>query len=76
MPILPTKHTTVARSLLGVGAVLLLNLGAPSSVSALWEAMRDHPSVGSYTRFLLGLEVLYLLGAIDLSEGQLRRVSR
>ena len=73
VPILPTKHTPVSRSLLGVGAVLLRLLREPATVSRLWEAARDEPAVGSYQRFLLGLDLLFLLGAVELRAGRLRR---
>ena len=71
--VMPTKHTTVARSILGVGATLLAMLDAPRTVSALWDQAKRNPAIGSYVRFLLGLDLLFILGAVELRGGRVRR---
>jgi len=71
--ILPTKHVSFSHSLLGVGAVLLKELSHPLTVTALWDKVRSITGVGSYQRFILTLDMLYLLGAIELQAGLLRR---
>jgi hypothetical protein len=74
--ILPTKHTSTKQSLLGVGAELLAALSRPRTVSSLWDDMRVSPTVGTFERFTLALDLLYACGAIALSEGLLRRIER
>jgi hypothetical protein len=74
--ILPTKHLRTEQSLLGVGALLLARLRRPKTVSALWEAVKTEPSVGSYPRFILALDLLYSLEAIELRKGSLTRRTR
>jgi hypothetical protein len=71
--ILPTKHIALRRSMLGVGAALLSHLGKPRTVSSLWNELREHPDVVSYDRFVLALDLLYSVGAIELVDGVLRR---
>ena len=71
--ILPTKHVSFSYSLLGVGAVLLKELSHPLTLTALWDKVRSCKGVGSYQRFILALDMLYLLGAIELQAGLLRR---
>lgn len=71
--ILPTKHLRTEQSLLGVGALLLARLRRPKTVSALWESVKAEPSVGSYPRFILALDLLYALDAIELRKGSLAR---
>ena len=73
--ILPTKHIPAGESLLGIGAILLVRLAKPHSVSALWDAVRDVPEVGTFQRFVLAADLLFLLGAIELERGTLRRTS-
>jgi hypothetical protein len=73
---MPTKHTTVARSMLGVGAALLRILDRPLTVSGLWDAAKSVPAIGSYQRFLLGLDLLYVLGAVELRGGRMRRAGQ
>lgn len=71
--ILPDKHVPPSDSLLGVGAVVLGRLGEPKSVTALWEVIKADPHVATFERFTLTLDLLYLLGAIDMRDGQLAK---
>ena len=75
--ILPSKHLAQHRALLTVGAEVLRQLSRPMTVSALWEEM---PGLGSgqqgrmrYDGFVLALDLLFLLGAIELREGLVSR---
>ena len=79
--ILPSKHISQERALLSVGARILLCLPRPKTVSALWEEMRppaaskgDVPLL-HYDGFVLALDLLFLMGTIDLRGGLLRRRS-
>lgn len=78
--ILPTKHLSQDRSLLNVGARVLRHLKQPKSVSALWEELprfgKAEKSQGSelaYDDFVLTLDLLFLIGAIEMVKGQLTR---
>lgn len=71
--ILPTKHISTGHSLLGVGAVVLKHLKHEQTVTRLWDHVRDCPEVVSFQRFTLALDLLYLLGAVELDNGLLRR---
>jgi hypothetical protein len=70
--ILPTKHLTPAESLLGVSARLLERLEEPRTVNQLWDSCRGDRRVGTFDRFVLGLDLLFVLGAIDVSAGTIR----
>lgn len=71
--ILPTKHIDLRKSLLWVGALVLERLEKPRSISALWEEVRFLPEVRTFERFSLVLDFLYTIGAVQFSEGLLRR---
>jgi hypothetical protein len=71
--ILPTKHIPSTKSLLGVASALLLPMSHPPTVTDLWDRVRADPDVGSFERFVLALDLLYLLGVIELVDGRLRR---
>ncbi len=78
--ILPSKHLSQDRALLTVGARILQNLQQPKTVSALWEEIpRKRETAGnatlplSYDSFILALDLLFLIGAIELREGLLSR---
>jgi hypothetical protein len=77
--ILPTKHLAQDRALLTVGARILPSLEHPITVSALWEQLsRDStspitPNSLRYDAFVLALDLLFLMGTIQLSDGLLKR---
>ena len=43
MTLLPNKHIPTSRSLVGIGALILGCLDAPSTVSGLWEQISPNP---------------------------------
>ncbi|WP_445251002.1 MULTISPECIES: ABC-three component system middle component 6 [unclassified Microcoleus] len=71
--ILPTKHISTRYSLLGVGATILEHLPYPRTVSSLWSAVSTIPEVATFERFVLTLDILYAIGAIEMDAGILRR---
>jgi hypothetical protein len=74
--ILPTKHITTHRSLLGSGATILRKLDRPRTISSLWEEVRRESNVGSYHRYIFALDLLYILGAVEMQNGLVRRLSK
>ncbi|HEX3529012.1 MAG TPA: ABC-three component system middle component 6 [Thermoanaerobaculia bacterium] len=80
--ILPSKHLPQDRALLTVGAHVLLRLSRPKTVSAVWEEVwreggtnRDALPRLTYDWFVLALDLLFAVGAIELKEGLLARRS-
>ena len=73
MTLLPNKHIPASRSLVGVGALILKRLAAPSTVSGLWEKVKIKPEIGSFHNFVLALNFLYAIGAIEFERGFLSR---
>ena len=79
--ILPNKHTPTDRALLGVGGEILTALATPKTVSALWDDVRTltaqdtRTAVVDYKWFILAVDLLYMLGAVELANGVLRRRS-
>lgn len=67
--ILPTKHVSLDRSLLGAGAFLLEHIDVPSTTTALWERAKEATGIESYERFVLTLDFLFAVGAIDMVDG-------
>ncbi len=77
--ILPTKHLSQNRALLGVGAEILHFLSEPKTVSRLWDELKlNRGAVDScsltYDWFVLALDFLFTLNAIELEKGLIRRV--
>jgi hypothetical protein len=78
--ILPSKHLSQDRALLTVGARLLALLSRPMTVSALWEEISRTGSAWKgakpalrYDAYVLTLDLLFLIGAIELQHGLLSR---
>lgn len=78
--ILPSKHLPQDRALLTVGARILHYLSFPMPISSLWEELRGRNEKSSkvtpvihYESFVLALDLLFLMGVIDIQEGLLTR---
>lgn len=78
--ILPTKHLSQDRALLTVGARLLARLTQPKTVSSLWEEIsrstipeESKKSALRYDAYVLTLDLLFLMGAIEFQDGLLSR---
>lgn len=79
--ILPTKHLSEDKALLTIGGEVLRLLDEPKTVSRIWDELRKPsrsvklPAI-TYDWFVLSLDLLYTLNAIDLERGRLRKVVR
>lgn len=73
--ILPNKFLEEKDSLLYVGALLLDKLDVPYSVSELWNQVNDNKSVNNYERFIITLDMLYVLNLIELKNDKIRRIN-
>ena len=72
--ILPNKHLSGGESLIGVGALLLMQLAKPMTVSGLWSKVKERPEVGSFERFTLTLDFLFMVGAVGFEDDFLRKL--
>jgi hypothetical protein len=73
--ILPDKHLSLQDSLLGTGAEILQMLDLPQSVPRLWENAKKSGEIGSFEKFSLGLTFLFVIEAIEIHSGLIRRTS-
>mgnify|MGYP001068229052 CR=1 FL=1 len=71
--ILPSKHLPADKSLLASGGVLLRHVIRPTTVSSLWDRVKEIPEISSFNRFVLALDLLYLVGAVTMEDGLIRR---
>ena len=80
--ILPTKRLGPERAILTVGAEVLRLLNEPKTVSRLWDELKRVMDERSSTRkvnydwFVLTLDFLYMLGAIEMDQGRIRRTKQ
>lgn len=71
--ILPTKHIPESKSLLVFGAKILSKLRQPRTFNDLWSNLNDNDPTFNYSHFVLALDFLFVIGAIDYSRGRVIR---
>lgn len=71
--ILPDKNIKLEYSLLNCGALLLGEISEPQTISSLWDKAKKHQALANYEKFLLTLDYLYLISAIDMKNGLIVR---
>ena len=72
--ILPTKHIPAEQSFIGLGATLLEYIEQPKTISGLWDQVRDVPAVGTFERFVIAMDMLFILGLINFKSGKVQKV--
>lgn len=71
--IIPSKYLREDETLLGVGAALLKSLNTQKDLSSLWEELKDNSAIGTFERFVLALDLLFLLGLIEAHDNEIVR---
>ena len=74
--ILPSKHISQDQALIGIGAILLKKINRPQTITNLWEIIREEKTIGTFERFVLALDMLYIAGAIVLRDGLIVKVKK
>lgn len=72
--IMPNKYLKEEDSLLGASAVIFENLSKQQSISELWDKVREDDSVYNFERFILSLDLLYMLNLVELNNNEIMRV--
>ena len=74
--IMPGKHVDISESLIGLGGLVLSLIDTPKTLDEIWEDfngkyIKTKKVNKKYTidKFILSLDLLYILGAVDISEG-------
>lgn len=74
--ILPNKFIQEDDALIGVGATLLQYISPSTSLSELWENVKGLSNIGNFERFILGLDLLFIFGLINLRDNQIVRIAQ
>lgn len=75
--ILPSKYTPLADSLLGQGAEIIAQRRSPeSTVSETWVQFAARYPDAPFDRFIEALTLLFILGAVDFSDGTLHWIRK
>jgi hypothetical protein len=76
MNILPTKHIEEKDTLLYSGALILKELSKPQTVSELWYKTKKSDSIDTFERFVATLDMLYIIGLVELEANKITKVIR
>ena len=72
--ILPSKHIKLSESFIGISGFLLKLLKEPMTIDDLWTKFQKvnntplYPAYHSFDNVVLGLNLLFSIGAIDIDE--------
>ena len=58
-------------TLIGVGSVLLKHLSEEKTLSVLWEDVKNVSAVSNYGRFVQGLDLLFVLGLVEVRDNKI-----
>ncbi len=67
--ILPDKNLSLKSSLLGAGYFIIRELSRPQPVATLWERSRKYKGINNFEKFVLVLDLLYLVGIVSIEKG-------
>jgi hypothetical protein len=76
--ILPTKGIAPPQALISLGADILRLLSETKTVSRLWDDFKrqgEHTVAVTFDWFVLSLDLLFVLGAVDFDRGRVRRAT-
>jgi hypothetical protein len=77
--ILPTKHTTIEQSLIGFGGYILKIVDEYNTIDLLWQKYQTdfrsqvYPVKHTFDNLILTLTFLYIIGAINETQGELKK---
>lgn len=74
--ILPSKHLASERSLIGIGAHILPHANGAVTVSRLWHVLSTETPHLTFDWFVLALDFLFSIGAIEMHNGRIVRSTK
>lgn len=74
--ILPTKNIKMKYSLINCGASILSKLDGVSTISSIWEKSKNEEALINYEKFILTLDFLYMINAIEYKDGLIERCKK
>jgi hypothetical protein len=72
--ILPNKYLKESEALLGIGAILMQKIPSSIFISELWESVKEISNIGNFERFVLGLDLLFLLDLIKIENNKIIKI--
>jgi len=73
--IMPSKYLREDETLIGISAILLSVIEKNGNLSAIWESVKKLDAIGNFERFILALDLLYMLDLIKVRNNEIVRVN-
>ena len=73
--IMPNKYVQEDKALIGSGAILLSRLTSGQKLSDLWDNIKNSTHINNFERFILTLDLLYLLGLVEFENNTIVKVA-
>lgn len=74
--ILPTKFIREEESIIGISSLILGKIDSKRELLKLWEDVKKFEVMGNFKRFVLALDLLYMLGLIDIKKNEIFRIKQ
>lgn len=71
--ILPDKNIKLKYSILNCGSEIVKLLDEPKTITALWEKSKQNDCFSGFDKFILSMDFLYMINAIEMVDGMIRR---
>lgn len=71
--IMPSKYIKEKDTLLGISASIMPYLNHGQPVSGLWETLKKESITTNFERFILALDLLFILGIIKIENNIIKR---
>lgn len=73
--IMPNKYVQEDDALIGAGAIILSRLASEQTLSELWDNLKKSTTINTFERFILTLDLLYLLGMVEFKDNTILKVA-
>lgn len=73
--IMPSKYVKEHESLLALGAVVLKEIKDDgTNLSLIWDKLKNNEDIFNFNRFILTLDMLFILGLIEIRNNKIIKV--
>jgi hypothetical protein len=73
--IMPSKYIQEKDALIGVSALITQYVNNNLSLSGLWETLKQESIITNFERFILALDLLFILGVVKIEDNIIKRAT-
>lgn len=73
--IMPSKYIQEKDALIGVSALITPYVDNGLMLSGLWEVLKKESIITNFERFILALDLLFILGVVNIEDNIIKRAA-